>query len=63
MNNIRIRRKKLGLSQQQMAERLGIGRTVYLRIEKRDRLPKVDLAIELARLLETTVEELFKVKE
>ncbi|QRN84939.1 helix-turn-helix transcriptional regulator [Clostridia bacterium] len=62
MNKIRIRRKELGMSQQQMAERLGIGRTVYLRIEKRARLPKVDIAIKLAGILETTVEELFEIE-
>ncbi len=63
MNEIRIRRKEQGLSQQQVADRLGVGRTVYLRIENRMRYPKVDLALDLAGLLGCTVEELFRIEE
>jgi DNA-binding XRE family transcriptional regulator len=63
MDKIRIRRKKQGLSQQQMADQLRIGRTVYLRIENRMRHPKVDLALDLAGLLGCTVEELFRIEE
>ncbi len=47
------------LSQQQLADMIGISRQTIVSIEKGDYAPSVKLALLLARKLETTVEQLF----
>ncbi len=47
------------LSQQQLADMVGISRQTIISIEKGDYAPSVKLALLLARKLETTVELLF----
>jgi putative transcriptional regulator len=47
------------LSQQQLADLIGISRQTVVSIEKGDYAPSVKLALLLARKLETTVEQLF----
>jgi putative transcriptional regulator len=47
------------LSQQQLADMVGISRQTVISIEKGDYAPSVRLALLLAEKLETTVEELF----
>lgn len=47
------------LSQQQLADMVGISRQTIISIEKGDYAPSVRLALLLAEKLETTVEELF----
>jgi putative transcriptional regulator len=47
------------LSQQQLADMVGISRQTIVSIEKGDYAPSVKLALLLARKLETTVEQLF----
>ena len=62
MRTIKDRRVRMGFTQQQLADCLGIERTVYLRIENGTRIPKVNLAIRLAMLLDVPVEVLFGVQ-
>jgi putative transcriptional regulator len=47
------------LSQQQLADMVGISRQTVVSIEKGDYAPSVKLALLLAKKLETTVEQLF----
>jgi putative transcriptional regulator len=47
------------LSQQQLADMVGISRQTIVSIEKGDYAPSVKLALLLAEKLETTVEQLF----
>jgi len=47
------------LSQQQLADLVGVSRQTIVSIEKGNYAPSVKLALLLARRLETTVEELF----
>jgi len=51
------------LSQQQLADMVGISRQTIISIEKGDYAPSVRLALLLAEKLETTVEGLFKLEE
>ena len=51
------------LSQQQLADMVGISRQTVISIEKGDYAPSVKLALLLAEKLETTVEELFMLEE
>jgi putative transcriptional regulator len=47
------------LSQQQLADMVGVSRQTIVAIEGGDYAPSVKLALLLAKKLETTVEELF----
>jgi len=51
------------LSQQQLADMVGISRQTIVSIEKGDYAPSVKLALLLAEKLETTVEELFNLED
>lgn len=48
-----------GISQSELARRVGVGKTTVSEIERRDRLPNVMTAIRIARTLKTTVEEIW----
>lgn len=58
-NKISEIRQSMGLTQEQLAERLGISRQTLNYIENGRRLPIVDLALRMAKELNTTVEQLF----
>jgi putative transcriptional regulator len=58
-NNIRVLRKNLGLRQEDLASAAGVTRQTINAIENQKYNPTLELAIKLARLLDTTVEELF----
>ena len=63
-NYIAAVRKQQGLTQFQLAERANLtSYTLVQRYEKGTRLPGVDIALRLARALNTTVEELFVLEE
>jgi len=51
------------LSQQQLADMVGVSRQTIVSIEKGDYAPSVKLALLLAEKLGTAVEELFKLEE
>ena len=51
------------LSQQQLADMVGISRQTIVSIEKGDYAPSVRLALLLAEKLETTVEQLFVLED
>lgn len=48
-----------GISQRELARRIGVGKTTISEIERGERLPNVLTAIRIARALETTVEEIW----
>ena len=58
-NNLSARRKELKLTQLQVAKSVGIAEAAYQRYEYGAVLPSVYVAIRLARVLNTTVEDLF----
>ena len=58
-NNIRELRKNLGLRQEDIATILGVTRQTINAIENEKYNPTLELAMKLAKLLNTTVEELF----
>ncbi len=49
-----------GISQRELARRIGVGKTTISEIERGDRLPNVLTAIRIARALGTTVEEIWR---
>ena len=51
------------LSQQQLADMVNVSRQTIMSIERGDYSPSVKLALLLAKVLDTTVEELFVLEE
>lgn len=51
------------LSQQQMADMVGVSRQTIVSIERGDYSPSVKLALLLAKKLNTNVEQLFELEE
>ncbi len=62
-NGIKELRKKLGLRQEDLAARLDVTRQTIIAIENNKYNPSLELAMKIARLLNTTVEELFRLDE
>ena len=60
--NIGIKRKELGLSQQQLADKTGISLNFMGKIEVAFSKPSLDTVIKIANALETTVSELCNFK-
>jgi putative transcriptional regulator len=63
-NQIRLHRVKVGdMTQQELADRVGATRQTIMSIEKGRYNPSVGLSLRIARVLGTTVEELFELEE
>jgi putative transcriptional regulator len=59
----RFRFERGELSQQQLANMVSVSRQTIVSIERGDYSPSVKLALLLAKVLDTTVEELFVLEE
>lgn len=58
-NNIRKLRKERGLRQEDLAQILGVTRQTIIAIENDKYNPTLELAMKIARFLETPVEDIF----
>ncbi|MBE6114499.1 MAG: helix-turn-helix transcriptional regulator [Erysipelotrichaceae bacterium] len=58
-NLIKVKRKELGLRQEDLAEALEVSRQTIIAIENDKYNPTLELAMKLARYLHIPVEELF----
>ena len=56
---IKAYREKTGLKQAELAERVGMRRETIVNLEKGKYNPSLKLAMDIAKVFETTVEELF----
>lgn len=63
MNNLKVRREALNLTQKQVAEMSGIGLRLYQYYEKDEKEPSVRTAQKIADVLGTTVKELYGISE
>jgi putative transcriptional regulator len=59
-NKIRILRKELGLRQEDIANQLNVTRQTIIAIENNKYNPSLELAMKHARLLNTTIEDVFQ---
>lgn len=59
INNIREYRKKAVLTQEELANHVGVTRQTIIAIENGNYSPSVLIALTLASILNTTVEKLF----
>ena len=62
-NNIRKYRKRANLTQKQVADAARIAEQLYQRYEYGTGIPCVTVGIKLAKILKTTVEELYPDEE
>ena len=62
-NRVRELRKAQGYRQEDLAAALGVSRQTIIAIESGRYNASLELAIRLARHLQTTVEELFRLEE
>ncbi|WP_193071381.1 helix-turn-helix transcriptional regulator [Brevibacterium sp. FME37] len=62
-SNLKHVRKSVGLTQAQLAQLTGVSRQTIIATERGDYAPSVYLALRIARALETSVEEIFALKE
>lgn len=59
LTRVELQRKRIGLTQTELSNQVGISRRALLSIEKSKSVPSVDIALKLATILNTTVESLF----
>ncbi|WP_054710965.1 helix-turn-helix transcriptional regulator [Bacillus sp. JCM 19041] len=59
-NRIHVLRAEKGLSQKEVAERLGVSRQTIVSLEKNRYNPSLKLAFELALLFEVDIHEVFQ---
>lgn len=52
-------RQQKGLTQEQLALQVGVRRETIMRLEKAQYNPSLKLAIDISRVVETPIEELF----
>ncbi len=60
---IREYRAKLGLSQEELAERVGVRRETIIHLENGRYNPSLRLAMEIAEVFGVTVEEIFRFRK
>lgn len=63
INKIKSLRKAEGYRQEDLAEALGVSRQTIIAIENNKYNPTLELAMKMARFLNTTVEELFELED
>ena len=63
LNLVRQHRLMGGMTQQELADRVGVTRQTILSIERRKYTPSVALALCLAEALDVTVEALFQLNK
>jgi len=58
-NKIKIFRAMHDLTQEQLAQAIGVNRQTILAIEKEKYIPSLDLAFKIARYFDVNIEEIF----
>jgi putative transcriptional regulator len=62
-NVIKVERAKLNITQQELAEKIGVSRQTINSIEIGKYVPSTTLALKLSRLFKITVNEIFELEE
>lgn len=62
-NNIRVERAICDITQEELADRVGVTRQTILAIEKRKFIPSTVLALKIAEYFGKPVEEIFQLEE
>lgn len=59
MCNLKVYRVAQGLIQEQLAEKVGVRRETIMRLEKAQYNPSLKLAIDISRVLNAPIEDIF----
>lgn len=62
-NKMKFFRKKLKLTQQEIADKTGVTRQTINAIENNKYSPSLELALKLARIFNVAVEEIFQLED
>lgn len=62
VNQVYEIRSKIGLTQEELADKVGVTRQTIIAIEKGNYIPSVLLALKIAKLFKKSVEEVFQIK-
>ncbi|WP_288911931.1 helix-turn-helix transcriptional regulator [uncultured Bacteroides sp.] len=62
-NTLKVQRAIIGMTQQQLAEAVGVSRQTINAIETKKYVPSTVLALKIARTFGKTVEEVFQLEE
>lgn len=63
ITRIKELRASLNLSQEELAEKVGVRRETIVRLEKGAYNPSLKLAMDISKVFEKSVEEIFKFEE
>ena len=63
VNSLKIQRAERGITQEELAEMVGVTRKTINTIERARFIPSTVLALRLARVLRAPVEELFRLED
>ena len=61
-NNVQLYRKKVGLTQEELAKQVGVTRQTIISMERGNYTPSVSLAFEIARALKNPVDNIFSLQ-
>jgi putative transcriptional regulator len=62
-NTIKVERAKLNITQQELADKVGVSRQTINSIEAERYVPSTVLAIKIANVFKTTVNEIFHLEK
>lgn len=61
-NTLKVERAKLNITQQDLADKVGVSRQTINSIESEKYIPSTLLAIKISEIFKTTVNEIFKLE-
>jgi putative transcriptional regulator len=61
-NQLRVWRARLDMTQEELAEKAGVTRQTIISIESERYSPSLELAFKLAKIFNTTIEDIFTAK-
>ena len=63
ITNLKSVRESIGMTQQELADRIGIRRETILHLENNRYNPSLEMALKIAQVFDLQVEELFQLKK
>ena len=63
ITNLKSVRESIGMTQQELADRIGIRRETILHLENNRYNPSLEMALKIAQVFDLQVEELFQLEE
>ena len=63
INYVKDHRKRLGMTQEELARRVGVSRQSIISIEQGKYIPSLPLALKFRKLFQCSTDELFELRE